>query len=459
LGKSFTLIAAFAALLSVISLASLAVWRNARTAQARAATLRAAELENNNALSTIRANTYLTAVLRRDYLLDASADRQKYVDRFAEIRARTMDAFHTLEATAQDASEKAALHQLRMELDLYLDPKRVAGDWTPREREQRLAEILGARSRQREEILGLAARVEQLISENSIHERERRAAADQDFQTSLGWTAGFAFVLALGISGATLMRMIRLERQSDAAQSALRQLSVDIRTTQERERKLLSRELHDQVGQMLTGLRMELASLAHMAGSSQRDLTERIGRAKTTVEHALGAVRNIAMLLRPSMLDDLGLTPALAWLVKEVSRSSGMEIHCDADPALESLPDAHRTCIYRVVQEALTNASRHSGARKVDVTVKGEPEWVIALIADDGRGFDVGSERRRGLGLLGMEERVRELGGNIRVVSSLGRGVQIEIRLPRPAPVKEENVKDFDRGRSRDRADWAKTAL
>ena len=82
-------------------------------------------------------------------------------------------------------------------------------------------------------------------------------------------------------------------------------------------------------------------------------------------------VRNIAMLLRPSMLDDLGLTPALAWLVKEISRSSGMEIEADVDPALDLLPDTHRTCLYRVVQEALTNVSKHAGAHKVEVSLEG----------------------------------------------------------------------------------------
>jgi signal transduction histidine kinase len=161
------------------------------------------------------------------------------------------------------------------------------------------------------------------------------------------------------------------------------------------------------------------------------------------------------MLLRPSMLDDLGLTPALAWLLKEVSRSSGIEIESEVDPGVDSLPDAQRTCLYRVVQETLTNAARHSAAHKVWVSLKCDGGVVMGSIADDGRGFDPAALRRKSLGLLGMEERVRELGGTFRVSSAPGRGTRVEIRLPRP---EEKNDSNPDRGRPRDRSDRVKAS-
>src|SRR5262249_9071988 len=154
-----------------------------------------------------------------------------------------------------------------------------------------------------------------------------------------------ALLLGLVIAGGTLARLLKLERQSQQAESELRLLSGQIRTAQEQERKYLSRELHDQVGQMLTGLRMELAGIARIHGDSESEVSSRIARAKGTVEQTLRIVRNIAMLLRPSMLDDFGLVPALAWLSKEVARSSGIEIHSNIDPAADRLPDALRTCI------------------------------------------------------------------------------------------------------------------
>src|SRR5262249_22588162 len=135
------------------------------------------------------------------------------------------------------------------------------------------------------------------------------------------------------------------------------------------------------VGQMLTGLRMELTSAARLPGALGTEIASRLGRAKETVEQTLGIVRNIAMLLRPSMLDDLGLMPALNWLVKEISRTSGSSIKADIDPRVDELPDAHRTCLYRVVQEAITNATRHSGAGSIELRVHTLGEWVVASIS------------------------------------------------------------------------------
>ena len=176
--------------------------------------------------------------------------------------------------------------------------------------------MLRQRVRKRQEIFALAEQVEQLVTANFVKERQRITTADQEFRTSLGWTTGIALLLGLAIAGGTLARMSALERQSQTAESQLRLLSGQLRTTQEQERKYLSRELHDQVGQMLTGVRMELASIARIHADSESEVSARIARAKGTVEQTLRIVRNIAMLLRPSMLDDLGLTPALIWLLK-----------------------------------------------------------------------------------------------------------------------------------------------
>jgi signal transduction histidine kinase len=176
------------------------------------------------------------------------------------------------------------------------------------------------------------------------------------------------------------------------------------------------------------------------------------------VEQTLRGVRDIAMLLRPSMLDDLGLVPALAWLFKEVARPTGIEIHSNIDPALDKLPDSHRTCIYRIVQEALTNASRHSTARNVDVSIRRDGDQVIGFVVDDGRGFDRAAQKRGGLGLLGMEERVREVGGAIDVGSSPGQGTRIEFRLPWPESTEVMSDTSTGRGRSRDRTDGLKAS-
>jgi signal transduction histidine kinase len=126
------------------------------------------------------------------------------------------------------------------------------------------------------------------------------------------------------------------------------------------------------------------------------------------------------------------------------------------DPVADLLPDAHRTCLYRVVQEALTNAARHSGARKVELSLRASGAFVTCTVVDDGRGFPLVEPLRKGLGMLGMEERIRELGGSVRVSSAAGRGTRLEILLPRPEEPRGPNDDtNSDCGRSRDRADRA----
>jgi len=475
--KSVLLAVAFAALLLVIGGSAFAIWRNSATAQARVAALHEAHLEAGNALASIRANVYLTGILTRDYLLDPDASHgRQYADQFLNIRSSTEESFRILESSAQNAEEKTALQQLRREVDTHLDPTRIVLDWTPAERNVRREAFLQERLRRREEIVALAAQVERMVTENFSTERERITRADQDFRSSLAWTTGIALLLGLAIAGLTLARMTALERRSQMAESELRRLSAQVRTTQEQERKHLSRELHDEVGQMLTGLRMELGGMSRLSGGPESELSLRVDRAKRIVEATLGIVRNIAMLLRPSMLDDLGLTPALAWLAKETSRASGMEIDATIDPVLDQLPDTHRTCLYRVAQEGITNISKHAGAHKVEIFLKLVGDWVVGTVADDGCGFDTQAVKPGGLGLMGMEERLRELHGHLRVVSILGRGTRLEFRLPVPvdrkqfaqeeaaaetkAEMKAENNDDTypDRGRSRHSPDRAETS-
>ena len=453
LPKSVLLTAALAALLLLLSASALISWRTARYAQDNVTALHAAHLKMGAALSAIRANVYLNAILTRDYLLDTDPSHiEQYVSQFEQIREKTQTSLRALETSGPDEQRRRALQHLRVELDAYWDPTELALDWTPEEKRARGAGMLRQRLRKREEVFALAGQVEQLADANFQRERQRITSADLEFRRSLTWTTAIMLLFGLGIAGAALGRMLSLEKKSEFAASQLRLLSVQLRTAQEQERKSLSRELHDQVGQLLTGVRMELTGMARLHGDAESELSLHIARAKTTVEQTLRIVRNIAMLLRPSMLDDLGLTPALAWLVKDMSRASGIDIQSEVDPSADMLPEELRTCAYRVMQEALTNVCRHSGARHSAVTLVSSQGWVVGRITDDGKGFDT-REKRGGLGLLGMEERVRALAGSVGVVSSPGAGTTVEFRLPHVWPTEVSDDQDSDSGRSRDRAD------
>lgn len=443
---------AFAALLLVIGISAILLWNSASVAQRRVILLHDAHSRSAGALATVRANAFLAGLLTRDYLLDPDPSHaMRYVEQFDEIRQSTERSFDILQATLQSSAEKSALTKLRSQLEAYWDPTEIALYWTPEEKLAHGRALLRQRVRRREEVFTLTQQIESLLTANFARERQRVTDADRAFRASFAWITGLALVLGCIITALTFSRMIRLERQSAAAEYELRRLSIQLRQAQEHERKHLSRELHDQVGQMLTGLRMELAAMAR-TGAADTDFPSRITRAKTTVEQTLRIVRNIAMLLRPSMLDDLGLTPALGWQVREFGKTNGVNAKADIDPAVDALPDSYRTCIYRIVQEALTNCARHARAENVTVTVTSSGKQVTTSIVDDGAGFDPGSQARRGLGLLGIEERVRELNGQLKVTSSPGNGTCVEVTLPCPPASEVPDDSNPDRGRSRNRA-------
>jgi signal transduction histidine kinase len=219
----------------------------------------------------------------------------------------------------------------------------------------------------------------------------------------------------------------------------LEKLSQRLLDVQEEERRRLARELHDEVGQSLGALLMDLGQ-ARGALSNNAEVEERLRSAHSLAEGALRAVRNLSLLLRPSMLDDLGLVPALHWQARETSRRTGMDVHVTAVDEELVLPDDHRTTIYRVVQEALQNAGRHSQAREVEIVVQRHGDLLRIIIRDNGVGFD--PSITRGLGLLGMQERISLLGGLLQIESAPGHGTILRMEIPSPASVEHDVEKE-----------------
>jgi signal transduction histidine kinase len=207
----------------------------------------------------------------------------------------------------------------------------------------------------------------------------------------------------------------------------LSRLPSSLLDAQEEERRSISRELHDEVGQSLGALLVDLGRLKALIPPDDAAAQEQIGNIKSTAEGAVNAVRNIALLLRPSMLDDLGLIAAIEWQAREVSRRTEMEVEVESAGVSEDLAEEYKICIYRVTQEALNNAARHSGGRRAWVRIEQTGEEIVVTVRDDGRGFDAG--KTRGLGLLGMEERVRRLGGRLEIQSSVGSGTVVRVEL------------------------------
>jgi signal transduction histidine kinase len=265
------------------------------------------------------------------------------------------------------------------------------------------------------------------VNERGLTRSEERSTALADslrlylIWTFLGTLSG-GLILALLTIGFTL----RLERELDLRRADLQELSTLLLRAQENERRALARELHDEVGQSLSAILMETQGAE--CADQPADVRGHLDSIKSLAEKTVNQVRDLALLLRPSMLDDLGLAPALNWHARETSKRTGLNVVVSADDAIDNLPDEHRTCIYRLVQEAVNNAVRHANARGVEVVVRKAYDKVNVTVHDDGAGFD--TRFLRGLGLLGMEERVRRLGGRLKISSELGRGTLIQATMP-----------------------------
>jgi signal transduction histidine kinase len=225
-----------------------------------------------------------------------------------------------------------------------------------------------------------------------------------------------------------------LLRQSDTLQEHLRHLSRLILSAQEDERKRISRELHDVIAQTLTSINVRLANLKAGAALSNKGLDRNIARTQRLVEHSVDIVHQFARELRPAVLDDLGLIPALHTFMKTFRQQTGIRVTLCAFAAVEKTNDDKRIVLYRVAQEALNNIARHSEATRADVSIEQLNGSIAMEIKDNGKGFAPGDPARgkgnNRLGLLGMRERLEMVGGKVTIHSAPGKGTAVRVELP-----------------------------
>lgn len=225
--------------------------------------------------------------------------------------------------------------------------------------------------------------------------------------------------------------------QSLHLQEELRTLSRGLLVVQEEERRRISRELHDIVTQSLTGINLRLAALTLQTDVNTEDIHEKIAETQKLVEQSVDVVDRFARDLRPTVLDDLGLIPALKSYLQDFKERSGIRASLSTFAGVEKLNSTVRTVLYRVAQEALINVANHSEATNAKVSIKKIKDVVRLEIHDDGKGFEVDSSVRllscHRLGLLGMKERAKMIGGQLLVTSELGKGTTIRVDAPLPS--------------------------
>ena len=228
--------------------------------------------------------------------------------------------------------------------------------------------------------------------------------------------------------------MSQLLERTRLQQRQLRSMTHQMLHAQEEERKRISRELHDVIAQSLVGINLHLAGLAHGGADNPAGFQRKITRTRRLVEKAVDIVHRFARELRPTMLDDLGLIPALQTFMKDFMGGTGIRVSLQAYAGIERSPATVRTVLYRVAQEALANVARHSKASQVEVCIRCSGDIIHMEIKDNGQGFEVDAtgrtKKNSRLGLLGMKERVEMIGGSFHVESTPGHHTTVRMEIP-----------------------------
>ena len=386
--------AALILLAAVTGVAALAIFSRIRAGEAE---LHNRFLERSRQLERIRNGIYLSGTLARDYFVEPDGpDAAALLDKLAHV-----------EADVKSALDPGGAPQLRGDVVAYW---KVLDLMTEMARKRHSAGVdvyfRHQLAERRETMLRIAGEIGAAIDREWKTGQTELTGMYGRFRLILGLVLSVVVVLGALLAAHTIHRLLRLENETRA-------LSAQVVRAQEQERRSIARDLHDGIAQSLSRALLDV-------GESDP--------VRQRLEAIIDEVRRIALALRPSMLDDLGLVPALEWQAREIGHKTGLSVQIVAEESAGELPEAHRTCIYRIAQEALQNIARHAGASRVRIGLRKAAGTVSLEVEDDGKGFSVA--RSRGLGLLGMEERVAQLGGRFRVQSEPGRGTTVLAELP-----------------------------
>lgn len=431
------LLTGFGSLLILIAFLGFGAMRRTLEMSAQITAARDAFGRSDKILQSFASNVQRTGILVRDYLIEPSPESAaEFHEQLAVQRsefARDIASLDNLNGLDRDKVDRlrVAATQYARSLDPILN-------WTA---EERLTRSYWFTRRNllpmRQSIIGLTGELRALNEQNLKLAEEARQNSRNDLRGFVNRLTWGCLLLGFLVAVASTWRVVALERAGNAARIRAeeaeleeRRLAARLVSAQEEERKRISLELHDAVGQMASALGFELGYLESAHRQSREEFESILGEVKRMNTEIVRAIRELARGLRPAMLDDLGLGPALRSHARESSRRMGVPVVVDFDGAEELVAEPYKTCIYRVVQEALNNCARHAKASRAVISMRAGANRVSVTIQDDGVGFDSAIRKRSGLGLLGIRERVRALDGDVRISSSPGRGTTLEIELP-----------------------------
>lgn len=402
-------------------------------------------------LSTVRAQVLLSSIRARDALLDPNpAALAQHRDAIAASAA-------TVEALLRDypqlgvEDEAVRIQTLREEIHRFHDTSQQIISNAVGRSPQQIREVLNDLLVPRREAalaiseqtarLNRAGFIRQQVEISEIH---RIAEAEGRQRLGAGLVVGLGVLLLTSLYASRLESRLRAQMVRDARLSLeLQQMAAKVLNAQEEERRTIARELHDEVGQVLTAIRVELDVAQHaieVEGGSARMLSE----AQTITDGALQTVRNLSQLLHPSALDDLGLPTVIETSLRSLSRRHKIKVAFYQTGLPPRLPREVELAVYRIVQEALTNVAKHAKATECEVRLTQLSDRLLLEVHDNGIGFLDDTDRpivARGLGLVSVRERAARLGGTFNIISSPGEGTRLIVTFPQkehhvePSPV------------------------
>jgi signal transduction histidine kinase len=393
-------------------------------------------------MSAVRSQVLLASVYVRDALLDPDpesiVDYRMKLDAAFAIIDRSLAEY---EPVINASGESTRVQQMRRQIGEFqaaiLD---VLQSDSTRWQSHALTILRDRIMPKREQAVEVSEDVQSInrsayIDQQSATTKYYRVA-QQRIWTQFGLAIAASFFIGLfairHVAG--MERQLRQQQQRDARTSAdLQRLSAQLISAQEEERRTIARELHDEIGQALTAIKVELALAERAIGVSEPP-GQALHTVRNLTEGALHTVRDLSRLLHPAVLDDIGLAAALHAYVRDFRKRYDMEVEFDEQVMECRLPADAEAAAYRIVQEALTNVARHAAARSCRVTLRRRDDEIEIAVEDDGTGFDPEAQRESishaGLGLLGMRERAVRLGGRCIVDSAPGRGTRVVVSLP-----------------------------
>jgi len=411
------------------------------SSQARSGDMQTRFVRGQELLFAVRSQVLLGSIYLRDALIEASeASARSAIDQLRGFQRQVRQELEQYRAidSVVDASDWSRLEK---ELDDYWEAAIALVTPEPgKTTEAAQARLITHVIPKRDVIAGLSDEIQKVMAAAFNREQAEFAEANRQVRRRIWESAAFAVIVGLGIAMVSMWYVGRLEAtiHEESAKVArnrqeLRHLSGRLVRAQEDERRTIARELHDEIGQALTAVDVEL-SVAERAITPEGKAVSAIKEARAVTQRALAGVRDLSQLLRPSMLDDFGLPETLKWYLRKFSDRTGVRTELIAERLTERLPIDIEVCVYRAIQEAVTNVSRHARATSCHVFVQRLVSSIVVTVEDDGVGLQPmesgDSGKRDGLGLVGIRERVADLGGAFRIDGRSGKGTRLTIELP-----------------------------